>query len=30
MDGVGGGINTPINKPKTIAEAGKLAQEILK
>ena len=30
MDGVGGGINTPINKPKTIDEAGKLAQEILK
>ena len=28
MDGVGGGINTPINKPKSIAEAGKLAQEI--
>lgn len=30
MDGVGGGINTPINRPKSIAEAGKLAQEILK
>ncbi|MBO5714077.1 MAG: hypothetical protein J6R83_01480, partial [Clostridia bacterium] len=30
MDGVGGGINTPINKPKTIDEAGKLAQEILR
>lgn len=30
MDGVGGGVNTPINRPKTIAEAGKLAQEILK
>lgn len=28
MDGEGGGINTPINKPKSIAEAGKLAQEI--
>ena len=30
MDGEGGGINTPINRPKTISEAGKLAQEILK
>ncbi len=30
MDGVGGGINTPVNRPKSIAEAGKLAQEILK
>ena len=30
MDGVGGGVNTPINRPKTIAEAGKLAQEILR
>ena len=29
MDGEGGGINTPINRPKTIAEAGNLAKEIL-
>lgn len=29
MDGEGGGINTPINRPKSIAEAGKLAKEIL-
>lgn len=30
MDGVGGGLSTPITKPKTIAEAGNLAKEILK
>lgn len=30
LDGVGGGINTPISRPKSLAEAGKLAQEILK
>ncbi len=30
MDGVGGGVSTPVNRPKTIAEAGNLAKEILK
>jgi len=30
MDGVGVGVKTPVSKPKTIEDAGKLAQEILK
>lgn len=30
LDGVGGGLNTPVNRPKTIAEASDLAKEILK
>ena len=29
LDGVGGGVKTPPNKPKTIAEAGKIFKEIL-
>lgn len=30
IDGVGAGIKTPVTKPKTIAEAGALAKELLK
>ena len=29
MDGLGTGIKTPVNKPKTVEEAGKLAKELL-
>lgn len=29
MDGLGTGITTPVNKPKTVEEAGKLAKELL-
>ena len=29
MDGSGTGITTPVNKPKTVEEAGKLAKELL-
>ena len=29
MDGLGAGIKTPVNKPKTVEEAGKLAKELL-
>ncbi len=30
IDGVGAGLKTPVSKPKTIAEAGALARELLK
>ena len=30
LDGVGGGVNTPVSRPRTIAEASDLAKEILK
>ena len=29
MDGLGTGITTPVNKPRTVEEAGKLAKELL-
>ena len=29
MDGLGTGITTPVNRPKTVEEAGKLAKELL-
>lgn len=29
LDGVGKGLKTPVNRPKTIEEAGKLASELL-
>lgn len=29
MDGLGTGVKTPVNKPKTVEEAGKLAKELL-